>query len=290
MRKKNIARAGALLLGFAIAAAASAAEIPWELVEGADGLKGIYKEVVAEILETAPCYGDCEGTIADCLRADGGDKTAKRLAAFTVRRVMADNDVEEVLVEIESRRLSAFPETVHDPDLEGLLVSGNAGAKVRIILYADFGCPYCRATATALRGLIAAEPDRIAYYFKNYPLKSHDRAVPSALALLAADRQGKFWEMHDLLYADGDDLSDAYLEQCAASLGLDAAKFQADRKDKSLIDRLRAEKVEGQKLGVKKTPGILVNGKFYRGVRTWEELFDRIEEEFDLLDLGRSPK
>lgn len=282
MRKSNWIGAVALVLSF-LAGAASADEIPWDRIEGGDGLKGIFREAAAEVIESAECYGGCEGTILDCLRSGGDDKAALRLAAFVVRRVRADNDPEDILREIEERRQSAFPEKTHTPDLEGLVVSGDPKAPVRVVVYADFGCPYCKATATALRRLSGEEGGDIAFYFKNYPLKANDRAVPSALALLAADRQGKFWEMLDLLYQDGDDLSDEYIEQCAAEAGLDVDRFHSDLKSKELVTRLRAEKMEGLQLGVKKTPGILVNGKFYRGVRIWEELYDRIEEELEMV-------
>ncbi|MFH1679896.1 MAG: DsbA family protein [Candidatus Eisenbacteria bacterium] len=275
------------LLALLAGAALAADDVPWSLVEGGEGLKGIHKEVVAEVLATAKCYGGCEGTILSCLKAGGGDPIARRLAAFAVRRVRADRDVPDILGEIEARRLSAFPENVLTPDLEAIPVCGNPKAPVRVVLYADFGCPYCKATATALRALIKKDPKQIAYSFKNYPLKSNDRALPAALALLAAGKQGKFWEMHDLLFSNDDDLGDAYLESCAAKLGLDVARFRADQKEKSLIDRLRTEKMEGIQFGVTKTPGILVNGKLYRGVRTWEELYDRIEEERDLLGKKR---
>jgi protein-disulfide isomerase len=156
---------------------------------------------------------------------------------------------------------------------------------VKVVVYADFGCPLCSVASPALRRLSQEEPDLIAYYFKNYPLKSNPEAVPAALALLAADRQGKFWEMHDLLYEkEKDELCDETYESCAESIGLDLDKFRADMKDPDLIKRLRAEKTEGIKCGVEKTPGLLFNGKPYGGVKTPLELLDRIEEEMDLLD------
>ncbi|MBM3321065.1 MAG: thioredoxin domain-containing protein [Candidatus Eisenbacteria bacterium] len=282
---RRISRAAAWLVLILPAAALASDDVPWDLIDGGADLKGVRKEAAAEVLASAKCYGGCEGTILSCLSKSGGDPIARRLAAFVVRRVKADRDPEEILKEIEDRRLSAFPEKPLDPDVAKTPLCGDAKAPIRVVLYADFGCPYCKATATALRDLVQKDPKRIAYYFKNYPLKSNDRAVPAARALLAAEKQGKFWEMHDFLFANDKDLSDAAIEAGAKKVGLDLARFRADQEDPSVVERLRAEKMEGIRFGVKKTPGILVNGKPYRGVRTWEELFDRIEEERDLLDV-----
>lgn len=269
------------------AAAAAAAPIPWDLVEGGSELKGIYKEVAEEVVAQAKSYGGCDQTIAACLAANPNDKIALRLAAFVARRVRADKDTDEILQEIENRLASAFPEKTFQPDLSNHPFSGDAKAPIQVVVYADFGCPYCRATATALRKLTVESPKSVVYYFKNYPLKSNDQAVPAALAALAAQKQGKFWEMHDLLFGNHGDLTAERIDECAAGAGLDMARFQADLKDPHLVSRLRAEKMEGLGYGVQKTPGILVNGKLYQGVRTWEELKDRIDEERDLLAMGK---
>jgi protein-disulfide isomerase len=277
----------AFLLVAAGSAAFAANDVPWNLIDGGAGLKPAEQEIVAEVLGSAKCYGGCDGTILACLQKNPDDKIARRLAAFAVRRVKADQDTPDILQAIEDRRLSAFPPKKFTPDLEGIPFCGSAKAPVQVVLYADFGCPYCKATATALRALVKENANLVTYYFKNYPLKAHEQAVPAATALLAAEKQGKPWEMHDRLFAGGDDLSEAFFETCAKEIGLDLARFQADRKEKAVLDRLRAEKMEGIQFGVEKTPGILVNGKFYRGVRTWEELRDRIDEELDLLGGAR---
>ena len=281
MRKARWTAAGLLLL--LATGHPRAGEVPWAQVPGADALNGAQREVMEEVLSGAPCYGPCRGTLLSCLGETPVDPIARRLAAFAVRRVRADRDAEEILKEIENRRISAFPPKTFAPDLQKTPMCGSPKARVRIVLYADFGCPYCKATATALRALVRENPERVAFYFKNYPLKANERAVPAALALLAAERQGKFWEMHDLLFAGDDDLSDAYFDASATKLGLDLGRFHADMKGKAAVDRIRAEKMEAIQYGVERTPGILVNGKVYRGVRTWEELSDRIDEEYDLL-------
>ena len=103
MRNELFALVGASLLAIVLGSGAAAQEIPWELIEGSEGLKGIYREVAAEVLVTAKCYGGCDDTIAGCLSADPNDPIARRLAAFVVRRVKTDKDVEELVQEIVRR-------------------------------------------------------------------------------------------------------------------------------------------------------------------------------------------
>ena len=282
--------AAAVALWACLAVPASAAEVPWHLIAGGEELRSFQREAAEEVLLVAENYGDCEGTILECLERNPEDRTARRLADFVVRRVRADRDPEEILQEIEDRRLSALPPTVHEPDLTGLTPAGDADAPVKIVIYADFGCPYCKVATTSFREWAAEEPDKIAFYFKNFPLKSNEHAVPAALMLLAADRQGRFWEMVDHLYAHDDDLGDEAYSECAAALGLDEAKLAADRKDKELIGRLRAEKTEALHFGVRNTPGIFINGKRYLGVKTAEELYDRIDEELEMVAAAAEKK
>ena len=275
--------AAAVAFGACFAGTAFAAEVPWHLIAGGEELRSFQREVVEEVLARAEGYGDCDGLILDCLARNPEDRTARRLADFVVRRVRADRDPEEILQEIEDRRISALPPIVHQPDLSGLDPAGDADAPVKVVIYADFGCPYCKVATSSFRQWASDEPDKIAFYFKNFPLKSNEHAVPAALALLAADRQGRFWEMVDHLYEHDSDLGEDVYKGCAAALGMDEEKFEADRKDKALVNLLREEKTEALRFGVRNTPGIFINGKRYLGVKTAEELYDRVDEELEMV-------
>jgi protein-disulfide isomerase len=121
-------------------------------------------------------------------------------------------------------------------------------------------------------------------------VKSHPFGVAAATAAMAAERQGKFWPMHDLLFANRASLSEEKIEKLAAGLGLDMARFARDRADPSVLDRIRAEKMEGLSLGVTATPGIFINGKPYLSAKTYEGLKDRIEEELEILAESAKPR
>lgn len=280
----SFAAAAAVL--FAPFSTVFAADVPWNLIEGGDKLSKGHKAVVEEVLRTVKSYGACKGTILECLTTSPDDKAARMLANFAVRRAEANKDASEITESVENRRLSAYPPEVFEPTLDGLTISGNAKAPVKVLIYADFECPYCLVASTALRKISLEPSSSVAYYFKNFPLKSHKQSVPSALAFLAAANQGNEWEMHDLLFESQDDLSHESLVGCAETLGLDVAKFEADMKDAALVRRLRSEKIEGMGCGVKKSPGVFINGKPYLGLKTEAELRDRIQEELRLIKKG----
>src|SRR5262249_8112653 len=153
----------------------------------------------------------------------------------------------------------------------------------RVVIFADFDCPYCREASTALRELSTSMPDSFSLWFKNFPLAQDDRAVPAALAYLAADRQGRGWQMFDMIFGSTGDLTSAALDSCAVGAGLDMAEYRKDMKDEALMKRVRAEKAEGIADGFTKVPGVIVNGKSYLGIKTRRELLDRIQEELDIV-------
>ena len=101
---------------------------------------------------------------------------------------------------------------------------------------------------------------KVKIVFKNLPLKIHDQAQPAALAALAANKQGKFWEYHDKLFAEKK-INSASFERIASELNLDLKKFKADMQSTENINHLRSDMVEAQQLGITSTPSIFVNGR-----------------------------
>ena len=261
-----------------------AADIPWKAVPGADTLSDRQKAVVAEVLNGYNCYAGCSDTIAGCLKETPVSNTAKRLAAFAVRRVLAGKDAKEISDDLLRRERSAYPPKTYTITPGGNTPSGAANAPVVVYVYADFQCPYCMVAMPAMRKLINEMPGKITLYYKNFPVKSHAMGVPLATALVAAGNQGKYWEMLDALYAKAPHQTEEMISEIAKGLGLDMAKFEADRKAKATMDRIRAEKMEGIKMGMKGTPGIFINGKYYAGLKTHDELRDRLEEELDIVN------
>jgi protein-disulfide isomerase len=121
--------------------------------------------------------------------------------------------------------------------------------------------------------------------WKHLPLDMHKNAMSAHLAAAAADRQGKFWEFHDKLFANQQQLNlDAY-KRHARELGLDVARFEKDLADLELKKRIDADKAEATSLGVTGTPGFFVNGRFLSGAKPFEEFAKAINAELGRLNV-----
>lgn len=134
--------------------------------------------------------------------------------------------------------------------------AGRAGSESPlVILYADFECPFC----AALHARLDAAPIRLV--FRHFPVRSsHPRAWPAACAAEAAGRQGRFWEMHDALFADPARLEDPHLWGRADALGLDLERFDADRRAEAVSERVKRDFRSGVRAGVVTTPTAFTPG------------------------------
>jgi protein-disulfide isomerase len=114
--------------------------------------------------------------------------------------------------------------------------------------------------------------------FKNFPLRNHKFAMPAAIAALAANKQGKFWELHDQLYENYNRLSDQKIREIAQQVGLDMEKFDKDMKDPELKALVERDFQEGAGAGVRGIPTIFVNGRQLKN-RSFEGFQAAIEKE-----------
>jgi protein-disulfide isomerase len=116
-----------------------------------------------------------------------------------------------------------------------------------------------------LEQLLEKYPQSLKVVFKNYPLTSiHKFAVNAAVSALAAGRQGKFWAFHDALFEDYKNLNEEKMFDIVTRLELDRAKFEADRKDRELANRVNSDYQEGSQLGIRGVPTVFINGKQQR--------------------------
>jgi protein-disulfide isomerase len=131
---------------------------------------------------------------------------------------------------------------------------------VAAIVYGDFECPYCAALALRL------DLVRVRVAFRHFPVRSsHPRAWPAAAAAEAAARQGRFWEMHDMLFADQGRLEDPHLWARARTLGLDLDRFEADRRSADVQARIRRDFESGVRGGIVTTPTLVAGGVVHAG-------------------------
>jgi protein-disulfide isomerase len=156
--------------------------------------------------------------------------------------------------------------TTQQPGAANPYVKGNASARITVEEFSDFQCPACSGLEPGLKRVMADYNDRVRFVFRNYPLQMHKYAFIAARAAEAAGLQGKFWEMHDMLYENQKEWSDSMeprvqFDSYATRLGLDVQRFKADMDRQELAERIKADMMRGNALGVKGTPTVYLNGR-----------------------------
>ncbi len=130
-----------------------------------------------------------------------------------------------------------------------------------MIEYADYECPYCARTDVLLADL------PVRRVFRHFPVASkHPRAQALAAAVEAAALQGRFWEMHDSLYADHGRLDDPHLWERCERLGIDLGRFEADRRSEAVAERVKCDFRSGIAAGVVSTPTLFLDGVAHPGI------------------------
>jgi len=157
-------------------------------------------------------------------------------------------------------------------------VIGAAHAPVTVVEYGDFECPNCKQAAPAVKLLLERFAGRVRVAFRHFPLEEvHPHALAAAEAAECASGQGKFWEMHDLLFENQEHLKVNQLHGYAERIQLDMARYTAEMDDHVYLQRIREHMEGAHKSGVRGTPAFFVNGSVHDvsyGIRT---LFDAVE-------------
>ncbi len=145
-------------------------------------------------------------------------------------------------------------------DITGAPVQGKADAPVTLVVFSDFECPWCGKLKPVLDQLLANNKDKLRIVFKHMPLQMHPQAEPAALAAIAAQKQGKFWEMHDALFAITN-WTPNMIDETALKIGLNMEKFRADLGNQETQMQLGKDRTDAQLADVTSTPSLFVNGR-----------------------------
>jgi protein-disulfide isomerase len=157
-------------------------------------------------------------------------------------------------------------------------IFGPASAAVTLVEYGDFECPYCGEAYPIVKALQKRLGDRVCFVFRHFPLaNAHPHAEHAAEAAEAAAAQGKFWEMHDLLYENQAALEDEDLTGYAAKLGLDVPRFTRELAGHHYAARVREDFLAGVRSGVNGTPGFFINGVRHDGSYDFDSLLAGIK-------------
>jgi protein-disulfide isomerase len=163
---------------------------------------------------------------------------------------------------IEQRFAARFSSTgKREFTIDASKVRGSPMAPVTIVEFSDFQCPHCAAAHPELARVVREHEGRVKIVFKHYPLPSHTRAAAAARAAEAAARQGKFWEMTDVLFENQRALEDTDIASYAVRIGLDMERFRQDLASEDVAKAVDADRAEGERANVEGTPTIYVNGR-----------------------------
>jgi len=182
-------------------------------------------------------------------------------------------------------RVTEVPETLRDSDAGSIQVAeydprrGSDSARVTLVEFGDFQCPYCGDVEPTVKRVLATYPNDVALVFVNLPLSIHANSLRAAQAFLAAARQGGAWQMHDLMFANQQALADAELDQYAQSVGLDVAQFDADRASAEIADEVAQDKALAASWGVDTTPTFATERYWIVGAQPFSVFKHAIDKE-----------
>ena len=176
------------------------------------------------------------------------------------------------------------PNTVYKADLGSGPVRGAKDAPVTIVMWSDFQCPFCGRVEPTLTKVLDDYKGKVRIAWRDLPLPFHQNAMPAATAARAAGEQGKFWEMHDKLFANQANLDRPSLDKYAQELGLNMTKFKAAMDSDKYKKEITADSEAGGKIGARGTPAFFVNGKFLSGAQPYESFKAKIDQELKTAD------
>jgi len=155
---------------------------------------------------------------------------------------------------------------------------GPPHARVTVVEYGDLECPNCKQAVPAVKLLLQRFKDRILFVYRHFPLEEvHPHALLAAEAAESAGAQGKFWQMHDLLFDNQTHLKPNSLRGYAERLQLDMTRYTADMKEHTYLQRIREHEQSGRDSGVRHTPTFFVNRKIHEVSFGLESLFQAVE-------------
>ena len=217
------------------------------------------KTTFFQLINSEPSACGKAHSLAVSLKDDASCRDSLSVSQFIADALASGASVSDIKENLEPLVASLKPREIN---IQGRPVYGNERAPVTVVVFADFECPHCRQEAPVLRQAIDQFRGRAKLVYKHFPLGGHVRAKAAAIATVAAMEQGKFWEMHDIVFENQMALEDTDIRKYAQKIGLDMGKFDAAYKVKKGQDLVEADRVEGEKLEISGTPAVFVNGRY----------------------------
>lgn len=229
------------------------------------------KDTALKMMREMGCTCGCSMKVAQCRVEDPNCAYSKGIATLIIKGFGDGKSPQEVAKLVAASPLGKprpEPKLLEDPiqiPIAGAPVKGPETARVVLVEFSDFECPYCAKATGEIRQILAAYPKDIRLIYKQFPLSMHPHAGLAAMASLAAQEQGKFWELHDQMFNHYRELSRDNILAWAQELGLDMLRFTASMdnlKYKAAVDK---DMEDGEFAGVNGTPALFINGKHFNG-------------------------
>jgi len=253
------------------------------------GLTPAQKTKALKALRSQDCTCGCGMKLAECRVKDPGCSYSRGLASVMVDAIQKGKTEAEAAAEAKASKFAHVPEAKTLEDAVSIPtanspVTGPAGAPITLVEFSDFQCPFCYKAVAQLNTVLKAYPTQVKLVFKQFPLvDSHPEAAISAAAALAANQQGKFWQMHDVMFANHGGLSRKAIMEWAAGLGLDMKRFTADLDSPGIKQAVMRDMEDGNKIGVDATPTVFIDGQKYNGALALDAMKPVIEAELKRL-------
>src|SRR5450432_3376920 len=249
------------------------------------GLTPAQQAKALRVMRGQGCSCGCGMKIAECRVKDPTCAYSKGLASVMVDAIKKGKTEAGAIAAAKVSKYGQAPElkvlenavsipTANSPS------SGPANAPITLVEFSDFQCPFCYKAVAHLNTLMKAYPTQVKLIFKQFPLiDSHPEAAISAAAALAANQQGKFWQMHDIMFANHGNLSRKAILEWAAGLRLDMKRFTADLESAAIKQAVQRDMEDGNRAGVDATPTVFIDGQKYNGGLALDALKPVIEAE-----------
>jgi protein-disulfide isomerase len=230
--------------------------------------KADWSSYVSESLSPCP---DQPVSIAQCVnesRPCAGCRPAAKYLVEQVRRGRTRTQVEAAY------RARFAADSIKNLDVSGAPGKGPEGAPVLIVEFADFECPACAAARPVVEDVFEHHPGQVRLVFKHFPLGMHPNAEKAARAAVAAQKQGKFWELYSLLFENQTQLSPENIEKLAEKAGVELTRFRQDRDSEAVADSVAKDRKQGEALELDSTPTLFINGRKFPATTDFKQDLD----------------
>ena len=221
-------------------------------------------------------------TLAACRNDDAINELRDQQRLILAKLTALDQKIDKVAARSAApaaRSTGPDPERGYNLPVGTSPSRGPQDAPVTIVEFSDYQCPFCARSEPLIKDALTVYPNQTRLVYKHFPLTAiHPQALPAAIAAAAAQKQGKFWEMHEKLFANQRALAPEQIREYARQIGLDMKKFDADIQSDEVKAAVQEDIQLGQRVGVRGTPTIFVNGKVLqnRTLEGFKQLIDPI--------------